>query len=108
MRVSEESRLSRLGMKKSFNDVYAQHLLERGRPAGIEGWVALPVSGGDKHAKEKTFRLMNELGFDRVDASTKRQHPKSNRLLATPHQAHGNFLWISRSITMIFDQSPAF
>jgi predicted dinucleotide-binding enzyme len=53
---------------KAFNNIYAQHLLERGRPAGSEGRVALPVAGNDKHAKETVIRLVNELGFDAVDA----------------------------------------
>jgi hypothetical protein len=53
---------------KAFNNIYARHLLERGRPAGSPGRIALPVAGDDKHAKEKVMRLVNELGFDAVDA----------------------------------------
>lgn len=53
---------------KAFNNIYAQHLLERGRPAGSPGRIALPVAGDDKHAKETVMRLVNQLGFDAVDA----------------------------------------
>ena len=53
---------------KAFNNIYAQHLLERGRPAGSRGRIALPVAGDDKHAKETVMRLVNQLGFDAVDA----------------------------------------
>jgi len=53
---------------KAFNNIYARHLLERGRPAGSPGRIALPVAGDDKHAKEKVMRLVNDLGFDAVDA----------------------------------------
>jgi 8-hydroxy-5-deazaflavin:NADPH oxidoreductase len=53
---------------KAFNNIYAQHLLERGRPAGSPGRIALPVSGDDEHAKETVMRLVNQLGFDAVDA----------------------------------------
>ncbi len=53
---------------KAFNNIYAQHLLERGRPAGSQGRIALPVAGDDQHAKETVMRLVNELGFDAVDA----------------------------------------
>ena len=54
---------------KAFNNIYAKHLLERGRPAGSPGRIALPVAGDDKEAKETVMRLVNELGFDAVDAS---------------------------------------
>jgi predicted dinucleotide-binding enzyme len=53
---------------KAFNNIYAQHLLERGRPAGSRGRIALPVAGDDHHAKETVMGLVNQLGFDAVDA----------------------------------------
>ncbi len=55
---------------KAFNNIYAQHLLEHGRPAGTKGRVALPVAGDQKGAKETVMRLVDELGFDAVDAGT--------------------------------------
>ena len=53
---------------KAFNNIYAQHLLERGRIAGTTGRIALPVAGDDKKAKDVIIRLLDELGFDGVDA----------------------------------------
>lgn len=53
---------------KAFNNIYAQHLLERGKPAGTKGRIALPVAGDDANAKEVVMRLIDELGFDPVDA----------------------------------------
>jgi 8-hydroxy-5-deazaflavin:NADPH oxidoreductase len=53
---------------KAFNNIYAQHLLERGRPAGTPGRIALPVAGDDAAAKAVVLRLVDELGFDGVDA----------------------------------------
>ena len=53
---------------KAFNTIYAQHLLELGRPAGTAGRIALPVSGDDAAAKAVVLRLIDELGFDGVDA----------------------------------------
>jgi hypothetical protein len=53
---------------KAFNNIYAQHLLERGRPAGAPGRIALPVAGDDQHAKETVMRLVDQLGFDPIDA----------------------------------------
>jgi hypothetical protein len=51
---------------KAFNNIYAQHLLERGRPAGSRGRIA--VAGRDTHAKKSVIRLVDQLGFDAVDA----------------------------------------
>jgi predicted dinucleotide-binding enzyme len=53
---------------KAFNNIYAQHLLERGKPKGTSGRIALPVAGDDRRTKEVVIRLLDELGFDGVDA----------------------------------------
>lgn len=53
---------------KAFNNIYANHLLELGRPAGASGRIALPVAGDDPKAKAVVMRLVEELGFDAVDA----------------------------------------
>ena len=52
---------------KAFNNIYAKHLLELGRPAGTPGRLALPVAGDDARAKQVVLQLLNELGFDGVD-----------------------------------------
>jgi 8-hydroxy-5-deazaflavin:NADPH oxidoreductase len=53
---------------KAFNNIYAQHLLTHGKPAGTPGRIALPVAGDDPAAKAVVIRLLDELGFDGVDA----------------------------------------
>jgi hypothetical protein len=53
---------------KAFNNIYAAHLLTLGRPAGSEGRIALPVAGDDADTKAKVMALVDELGFDPVDA----------------------------------------
>jgi 8-hydroxy-5-deazaflavin:NADPH oxidoreductase len=53
---------------KAFNNIFARHLLELGRPAGTPGRIALPVAGDDEKAKAVVLRLIDELGFDGVDA----------------------------------------
>ena len=77
---------------KVFNNIYAQHLMERGKPAGSPGRIALPVSGDDEHAKQIVMRLVDELGFDPVDAGgldeSWRQQP-STPVYATDHDAEG-------------------
>ena len=55
---------------KTFNNIYADHLLRLGRPAGTPGRIALPVAGDEAGAKQKVIRLLDELGFDGVDAGT--------------------------------------
>ena len=53
---------------KAFNNIYASHLLESGRPKGAPGRIALPVSGDDEAAKAIVLKLVDELGFDAFDA----------------------------------------
>jgi Predicted dinucleotide-binding enzymes len=53
---------------KAFNNIYASHLLESGRPKGTPGRIALPVSGDDEAAKAIVLKLVDELGFDAIDA----------------------------------------
>ena len=53
---------------KAFNNIYAKHLMENGRPAGTPGRIALPVAGDNPAAKAVVLRLIDELGFDGVDA----------------------------------------
>jgi 8-hydroxy-5-deazaflavin:NADPH oxidoreductase len=53
---------------KAFNNIYARHLLERGRPAGSPDRIALPIAGDDANAKAVVLRLVGELGFDAIDA----------------------------------------
>jgi predicted dinucleotide-binding enzyme len=52
---------------KTFNNIYARHLLELGKPKGTAGRIALPVAGDDPAAKAVVMRLVDELGFDPVD-----------------------------------------
>jgi predicted dinucleotide-binding enzyme len=52
---------------KVFNNIYADHLQNKGLPAGAPGRIALPVAGDDAAAKQKVMRLVEELGFDAVD-----------------------------------------
>ena len=55
---------------KAFNNIVARHLLENGRPAGDAHRIALPVAGDDPGAKKVVLRLVDELGFDGVDAGS--------------------------------------
>jgi predicted dinucleotide-binding enzyme len=53
---------------KAFNTIYAQHLMENGRPPGDSERIALPIAGDDENAKSIVMQLVDDLGFDPVDA----------------------------------------
>lgn len=77
---------------KVFNNIYARHLLERGRPKGTPGRIALPVAGDDQRAKEIVMRLVDELGFDPVDAGgldKSWQQQPGTPVYASDHDAAG-------------------
>jgi predicted dinucleotide-binding enzyme len=53
---------------KAFNNIYFTSLLENGRSKGAPDRIALPVAGDPAEARGKVMRLVDELGFDPVDA----------------------------------------
>jgi predicted dinucleotide-binding enzyme len=53
---------------KAFNHIYAAQLTTDGRPAGTPNRRALVIAGDDAGAKEIVTRLLDEFGFDTVDA----------------------------------------
>ncbi|MEU6095989.1 NAD(P)-binding domain-containing protein [Streptomyces sp. NPDC047079] len=53
---------------KAFNGTYARDILDAPRPAGDPDRMALPVAGDDEAAKRTVRALIDELGFDTVDA----------------------------------------
>jgi predicted dinucleotide-binding enzyme len=55
---------------KVFNNIFAANLEQKGLPAGIPGRIALPVASDDTAAKKRVMALVEDLGFDAVDAGT--------------------------------------
>jgi 8-hydroxy-5-deazaflavin:NADPH oxidoreductase len=53
---------------KAFNTIEMGRLATMGRPAGAPNRLALPVAGDDEQAKHTVMGLVEELGFDAVDA----------------------------------------
>jgi len=53
---------------KAFNHIYAAQLTTDGRPAGTPNRRALVIAGDDAAAKQVVTRLLDEFGFDTVDA----------------------------------------
>lgn len=61
-------RLAGAAVVKAFNNIRASHLATSGRPAGDPARIGLPVAGDDESAKRTVMALVDELGFDPVDA----------------------------------------
>ncbi|KRB40988.1 NADPH-dependent F420 reductase [Phenylobacterium sp. Root700] len=53
---------------KAFNNILAYSLAELGRPRGTAGRLAVAVAGDDASAKSLVSGLVDEIGFDPVDA----------------------------------------
>ncbi len=53
---------------KAFNSIYFEDLATQGQPAGTPGRRALPIAGDDPDAKKLVADLIEEFGFDVVDA----------------------------------------
>jgi 8-hydroxy-5-deazaflavin:NADPH oxidoreductase len=53
---------------KAFNHIYAAELTTHGQPAGTENRRALVIAGDDPAAKSTVTRLLDQFGFDTVDA----------------------------------------
>jgi len=66
-RRSDEDRDHRRGPHR--RDTHAP-LLENGRPRGAPNRIALPVVGDDSKTKTVVMKLVDDLGFDAVDAGS--------------------------------------
>ena len=55
---------------KAFNNIMAEHLLKKGKPAGDSHRIALPYAGDHEQAKKTVAELIDALGFDPVDDGT--------------------------------------
>ena len=53
---------------KAFNHIYAAELTTHGQPAGTANRRALVIAGDDESAKATVARLIDQFGFDTVDA----------------------------------------
>jgi predicted dinucleotide-binding enzyme len=55
---------------KAFNSLMFHTLSELGKPEGAQGRLAAPVAGDDARGKQVVMGLVNEAGFDPVDAGS--------------------------------------
>ena len=73
---------------KALNTISSKALMAAGRPAGSRDRVALPISGDNTKAKEIVAQIIDQIGFDSVDAGTIaeswRQQPGSPSYCTNP------------------------
>lgn len=55
---------------KAYNNILAQTLVAGGTPPGTPGRIAISVAGDDASAKQRVAELINDTGFDVVDAGS--------------------------------------
>lgn len=53
---------------KVFNGIFWKHLLSKGTPGGTAHRIALPIAGEDGSGRELVHGIVEQLGFDPVDA----------------------------------------
>jgi 8-hydroxy-5-deazaflavin:NADPH oxidoreductase len=63
-----QAHLPKSKVVKAFNHIYARELTTDGLPAGSKNRRALVIAGDDVDAKKRVTRLLDEFGFDVVDA----------------------------------------
>jgi predicted dinucleotide-binding enzyme len=65
-----QTHLSGARVVKAFNAIYWNHLRDLGRPSGDPQRIGIPISGDDKESKRIVAELIDDIGFDAVDAGT--------------------------------------
>ncbi len=63
-----QAHLPKAKVVKAFNHIYAAALTTDGQPAGTKNRRALVIAGDDRDAKATVTRLIDQFGFDVVDA----------------------------------------
>ncbi len=66
---------------KAFNTIYFERIAHEGRPSGSKERIAVPIAGDDPDAKQVVGALIDDMGFDPVDAGSladgRRQEPRT-------------------------------
>ncbi len=63
-----QAHLPKSKVVKAFNHIYAAELTTHGQPAGSKNRRALVIAGDDDQAKKSVAHLLDQFGFDTVDA----------------------------------------
>jgi predicted dinucleotide-binding enzyme len=100
--VADQLGLPHSRVFKVFNGIWWKTLLNNGVPAGEPGRIALPVAGADGAGKQTVFAVVEELGFDAVDAGTLDQSWRQQP--GTP--VYGKDFGIVDTITALAEAAP--
>jgi predicted dinucleotide-binding enzyme len=65
-----QTHLSGSRVVKAFNAISWNSLRDLGRPSGDPRRIGIPISGDDQEAKRTVAELIDQIGFDPVDAGT--------------------------------------
>jgi len=65
-----QAHLSTARVVKAFNAIVWTRLRDAGRPAGDQGRFGIPISGDDGQGKRAVAELIDQIGFDPVDAGS--------------------------------------
>jgi predicted dinucleotide-binding enzyme len=65
-----QAHLPKSKVVKAFNHIYAAELTTHAQPAGSKNRRALVIAGDDPKAKAEVTRLLDQFGFDTVDAGS--------------------------------------
>jgi hypothetical protein len=68
-----QAHLPKSRVVKAFNHIYAAELTTHGQPAGSRNRRALVIAGDDPQAKKTVAQLLDQFGFDTVDAGPLRE-----------------------------------
>jgi 8-hydroxy-5-deazaflavin:NADPH oxidoreductase len=63
-----QAHLSGARVVKAFNAIHWNSLRDRGRPSGDPQRIGIPISGDDEEAKRTVAELIDQIGFEAVDA----------------------------------------
>ena len=75
-----QAHLSDARVVKAFNAISWTNLRDAGRPAGDPDRLGIPFSGDDERAKRTVAALIDEIGFDPVDAGTLAQGGRKHQV----------------------------
>lgn len=65
-----QAHMSGARVVKAFNAINWNSLRDQGRPSGDPRRIGIPISGDDREAKRIVAELIDQIGFDGVDAGT--------------------------------------
>jgi predicted dinucleotide-binding enzyme len=83
-----QSHLSGARVVKAFNAIHWETLRDAGLPHGDPQRIGIPISGDDEDAKRTVAKLIDEIGFDAVDAGALAEGGRKHQPGSRPYGAN--------------------